>query len=169
MNQLAATQTQRSPLIIGIRRAEAMLITAFAFAPLVAYGPAGAPLSFAMLAVAALMLPRQRESTATTREERRLELTRRLFTTGQELRAHYARVYNQPGSLARAQALMEARFDIIEWIADSRARLQRFPEVAGIFDAHEAADLVDELDARLVRLTEISRLAQASRHLGLPI
>jgi hypothetical protein len=64
---------------------------------------------------------------------------------------------------------MEARFDIIEWIADSRTRLERYPEVAGIFDAHEAAGLVDELDARLVRLTEISRLAQASRRLGLPI
>jgi hypothetical protein len=116
------------------------------------------------------MLPRQRESThASTREERRLELTRRLLTTGQELRARYAEVRELPGSLVRAQALMEARFDIIEWVADSRARLERFPEVAGIFDAHGAAGLVDELDARLVRLTEITRLAHASRRLGLPI
>jgi hypothetical protein len=169
MSEHATTQTQRSPLLTGIRRAEAMALAVLAFGPLVSFGAPGAPLSLALIVTAAILLPRRRERAVSTHEDRQLQTLRMLLTEGSELRARYLAISALPSSLSRTSALTGVRLDVIKWIQDSHSRLEPYPEFLGIFEAHGGLDLSEELDGRVDRLGEIVHLAQAGRRLGLSI
>ena len=157
MNQLVARQSPRSPILTGIRRAEAMALAGLAVAMVISLGAAGAPLSFSLLAVAVVLLPRRRQIDAAGREEQRRQLARQLLSEGRSIRARHQ--LDDVGM----------RSELVDWIATSRTRVARFPEFAAIYDAHCGTNLTEELDGRLHRLAEIDRLAQASSRLGFPI
>jgi hypothetical protein len=169
MNEYAATQADHSPPLVTIRRAESVAFAAMAFVPLIVLGSMGAPASLVLFAAAAIRLPRHRTREASAFETHRLEVLRELLTEGTSIHARYTTAEDLPGSLARASSLALVRIDILQWIADSRARLERYPEFAGIFEAHGGVNLGDELEGRLERLRELMHLARTSRRLNLPI
>jgi hypothetical protein len=157
MSELVAVQSPGSPIIKGIRRAEAVALGGLSVAMVISLGAIGAPISFALLAVAVVLLPRRKEMDAASREQQRLQLTRQMLSEGRSLRARY-----DLDNVAM-------RSELEDWIASSRTRIANFPEFAAIYDAHNGNHLGEEIDGRLQRLAEIDRLAQASRRLDLPI
>lgn len=169
MSELAATYSTRSPVVLGIRRAEAMALTALALAAIVSLGPSGFPFSLALLAAASVLLPRRRAASLSTKEEQRLQLMRDLLQSGKALQMRYEELSGSRDSHRESRALLQLRFQVIDWIADSRSRIARYPEFAGIYEAHHGANLFEELHGRLHRLEEIERLAQTSRRLDLPV
>lgn len=168
MNEYAATQPQHSPILISIRRAEALVLAGMAFIPLVALGAVGAPISFALLGAAVVLLPRNLVAEASS-EMQRLEVLRDLYKQGSELSARQMALHDLPGSLSRSESLAQLGLDITQWVSESEARMQRYPEFAGIFKAHGGSDRYTELQGRVERLREILHLAQVSRRLELPI
>jgi hypothetical protein len=129
----------------------------------------GAPFSFALLGTAAVLLPRSRDVDIANRQEQRLQLARQLLSEGRAIRSQYGRGRQLEDTQVATRVLLEARFEMISWISDSKAQLARYPEFAGIYEAHFGKDLLEEMDGRLHRLSEVVRLAQTSNRLDLPI
>ena len=168
MNEYAATREHSSSALTSIRRAEAMVLVLTAFIPVIYFGAVGTPLSMLVFAVAVLLLPRD-QTRVTSFESSRIAALQDLLIEGSSLRARYLSAQDLPGSLVKAGVIASLRIDALTWIGDSRARLQPYPEFAGIFDAHGGQNLGEELDGRLERLRQILHIAQASRRLNLPI
>jgi hypothetical protein len=130
------------------------------------------PASFlgaALVGMAAVLRPRERVSSVDQRIEMRRQLVQRLTGEALELRMRYAETRKLPLGQHRADVLWTIRRDITVWLAQAPRRISRYPEIAGILNAHRATGgLVDELDGALQRLGEIRRLCSISEKLKLP-
>jgi len=168
--KMDATYGPHAKFLAGIRRVEAAWLAALSVVLVAEYGIMGSLFSAPLIYAALALLPRQRDTVASTRAEQRRELLNRLLEEALGLRGAYMSARGLPLAPRRSQALQEARREIILWIESSKTRLKRYPEFAGILEARGSpGGVLDDLDGRTARLAEIRRLDEMSRRLGLPI
>jgi hypothetical protein len=164
-------QTLNQPsvrLLDAARAIECIALLAGAAVVVGAMPMPSALLAAVLVGMAVVLRPRERVLT-TSRADARREDIRRLTAEGLVLRWRYLDARKLPVGEARADALWSVRRDVTIWLENSTARLDRYPEVAGILRAHRATGgVIDELDCALQRLAEVRRLCSVSERLRLP-
>ena len=116
-----------------------------------------------------LLFPRLEQQIMSSREAKRLALLETLLVESIRMRRDYEDARDIPDAGKRPKALSTARYQAEGWIEMARIRMRTYPEIAGIFESHEGASLEEELEGRILRLSQLKRLAEISREKDLPI
>jgi len=152
----------------AIRRIEYLVLLVCAAATLFLQ-PYGYILA-APLVLAALMLVPGKELPAASREKQRLQALNDLQSQGLALRGRWA-VLSEAALDAHAGVERWAvQRETVVWLSACKDRLRHFPEVRGIFEAHDQGeDIIEELDSAIATLSRLRRLVNLSESLKLPI
>jgi len=152
-----------------IRRVEYVILLAICATGLVFYQPLGFLLAGPLLVVALALVPRRLQPSPTW-QRARLETLNDLQGDGLSIRSRWVALRETPLTDQKAVEQWRIQRDTLIWMANCSARLGRYPEVGGIFNAHLSREsLVDELDSCLQLLSRIRRMVSLSESLRLPI
>ncbi len=151
-----------------IRRIECFALLLMAAVMAYAYQPAGFLLAFPALPVALMLVPGR--ATAPSRASQRKDVLKELQNEGLSLRARWRMAVESPLTDDNAAERWFVQRNAAVWMTACSERLRRFPEVGGIFDAHERGEgAIEELDACIATLSRLQRLLGMSERLDLPI
>jgi hypothetical protein len=153
----------------AIRRVEYMALLALAGASMFLLStPLAALLATPSVLLALVMVPGRSVVRDRTRE--RMDTLNELQNEGLGYRSRWVALGQEPLTEKSSLERWTIQRDIVIWIYQCNRRLGPFPEVGGIFEAHDKKnDLIDELDACLTTLSRIRRILSLSETLQLPI
>jgi hypothetical protein len=151
-----------------VRRIEYVTLLAISAAAVLLFEPHGPYIAAPLLLLALALVPRS--NAAPARERQRMDTLNQLQSDGLGLRSRWLTLTETPLNDETAVEHWRVQRDTLIWLSSCSGRLGRFPELAGIFNAHAAKDsLLEELDLCLHTLSRLRRLLNLSQNLKLPI
>ena len=168
MTKILDIRLHSSGSVDAIRRVEYVVLLIFSAASVLMFSHYG-PVIALPLSLLALMLVPTRCNPAKSHAERRLATLNEIQDEGLRLRSQWLYFSESQGAQS-ALDRWSIRRETILWMYRCERSLKPFPEVAGIFEAHEARDdLMEDLDSCLAMLSRLRRLVSLSKNLKLPI
>ena len=158
-----------SDVLDAVRRLEYLTLLAIGGLLALFYQPYAVMAALPLLVLALILVPRRCDAIETS-EKVRHDILHELQRDGLDLRIRWLLVSDEPLTESNAAGRQKVRQETLMWISHCSSRLARFPEVAGIFEAHEPReDVMDDLESCLLTLYRIQRLISLSQTLHLPI
>ena len=152
----------------AIRRVEYVALLLISALAVTLFQPHGLYVAGPLIMLALALVPRHDPGPA--RERLRIDTLNQLQADGLGLRSRWLALAETPLTDESAVNHWRVQRDTLIWLSNCSARLGRFPEIGGIFNAHLLKEnLVDELDLSLQTLSRLRRLLSLSQSLKLPI
>jgi hypothetical protein len=151
-----------------IRRVEYVALLLISALAVALFQPYGLYVAGPLIMLALALVPRY--DPAPARDRLRIDTLNQLQADGLDLRSRWLALAETPLTDESAVQHWRVQRDTLIWLSNCSARLGRFPEIGGIFDAHLIKEsLLDELDLSLQTLSRLRRLLSLSQSLKLPI
>lgn len=166
---LTADVSVKQRFLDTLRLAEAAGLVAMSPLLVTTMDVPGGVLAGLALSAAVIIRPRARRTTL-TRAQQQQQLVTSLINEALELRAAYVAAKSQAFERGRFQSFFESGRELIRWVDKAGDKIAVYPEFRGIFGAcDDSGGLLEALDRRIQRLSQIRRLAEKSHRLNLPI